>query len=197
MPHLWNRPVAFLLAAALAVGGCSSDLTTEETSSGPFATGGLGASHMARAASSTTAESLATGSTGAAVATATTFIIAKHQASVRQKKVAEERARRAVARLRAERAEPAPTKKKSRAADPEPRATSAGKKKKKKMPRYIAVETVKDERTSPQAKKAIVVWDTQTEEIVGNNVYDVTSPPAIGATAQFETYAAEYVGAGS
>ena len=67
----------------------------------------------------------------------------------------------------------------------------------KKLPRYIAVDTAKDEHTAPQAETAVVIFDTETQEIVGNNVYDVKSTPPVGGTAKFETYTAEYVGNGS
>ncbi len=43
----------------------------------------------------------------------------------------------------------------------------------------------------------MIIWDTQSEEVVGNNVYDVKSPPPVGSTAKFDTYSAEYVGSGS
>jgi hypothetical protein len=42
----------------------------------------------------------------------------------------------------------------------------------------------------------VMIWDTQSETIVGNNVYDVQAPPAVGSTAKFETYSAQYVGSG-
>jgi hypothetical protein len=41
-----------------------------------------------------------------------------------------------------------------------------------------------------------MIWDTQSQEVVGNNVYDVKSPPPVGSTAKFDTYSAEYVGSG-
>ena len=63
--------------------------------------------------------------------------------------------------------------------------------------RYIAVDTEKDEHTAAGAKKSVMIWDTQSQEVVGNNVYDVKSPPAVGSTAKFDTYSAEYVGSGS
>ena len=58
------------------------------------------------------------------------------------------------------------------------------------------MDTAKDEQTSPKAKKAVMIWDTQTESVAGNNVYDVQSTPSVGSTAKFDTYSAEYVGAG-
>jgi hypothetical protein len=42
-----------------------------------------------------------------------------------------------------------------------------------------------------------MIWDTQSESVVGNNVYDVQSTPPVGQTAKFDTYSAEYVGSGS
>ena len=44
------------------------------------------------------------------------------------------------------------------------------------------------------ASKAVIIWDTQSEQIVGNNVYDVESAPPVGQTARFETVSAEYMG---
>ena len=41
-----------------------------------------------------------------------------------------------------------------------------------------------------------MIYDTQSEEFVGNNVYDVQSTPRVGSTAKFDTYSAEYVGTG-
>ena len=63
--------------------------------------------------------------------------------------------------------------------------------------RYIAVDTEKDKNTAAGAKKSVMIWDTQSQEVVGNNVYDVKSPPPVGSTAKFDTYSAEYVGSGS
>jgi hypothetical protein len=100
-------------------------------------------------------------------------VVAKHRATERQRQIAEQRARVYVGRVA---------------------KTSSTTKKKK--PRYIAVDTVKDERTSPKAKKSVMIYDTQSEEFVGNNVYDVQSTPRVGTTAKFDTYSAEYVGTG-
>jgi hypothetical protein len=65
---------------------------------------------------------------------------------------------------------------------------------KRKKTRYIAVDTEKNAQTSPKAKKVVMVWDTQSESLVGNTVYDLQSPPAVGNSIVFTTYAAEYVG---
>ena len=63
--------------------------------------------------------------------------------------------------------------------------------------RYIAVDTEKDAKTSQQAKKSVMVWDTHTQQIANDNVYDVQKSPAVGQTAKFDRYSAEYVGSGS
>ncbi|MDR3406420.1 MAG: hypothetical protein P4L99_28305 [Chthoniobacter sp.] len=67
---------------------------------------------------------------------------------------------------------------------------------KKKLPRYVAVDTVKDKRSAPGTKKDVMIWDTQSEALVSNYVYDVTETPTLGSTSKFETYSAQYIGAG-
>ncbi len=64
----------------------------------------------------------------------------------------------------------------------------------KKKPRYIAVDTHPDDRA--QGSNSVMLWDTQTEEIVGSNVYDVEAPPKIGEVAMWDTLSAQYVGVG-
>jgi hypothetical protein len=60
--------------------------------------------------------------------------------------------------------------------------------------RYLAIDTAPDERGRGTA--SVMLWDTQTEEIVGNNVYDVEVRPKAGEIALWETYTAHYVGTG-
>jgi hypothetical protein len=67
---------------------------------------------------------------------------------------------------------------------------------KKKLPRYIAVDTPTDKRSAPGTKKDVMIWDTQSETFAGNYVYDVANPPSIGSKAKFDTYSAEYVASG-
>jgi hypothetical protein len=188
--HRASLPLASLVTAtALVFSGCS-DLPPGQP--GMFANdAAVAGGSMARAGGTMSAEAQAGGySTGAMVA--------------------QERARVAITRLRKEqeRAITAAPKPKTKAPAPEkPSGAVAMKakevdvtriepKKKKKIPRYIAVDTVKDERTSPQAARAVMIFDTQTQEIVGNDVYDVRSTPPVGGTARFETFTAEYVGSG-
>ena len=156
----------------MTVAGCSN-MSPGENAAVFGSAGGVLAGGIARAAGASTGESIAIGVASGAVIAATTYIIAKHQASERQRRVAEERARIFYAQ--------------------EQRRAEL----KRKKVRYIAVDTEKDAKTSPNAKKSVMIWDTQSEKVVGNNVYDVESTPTVGKTAKFETYSAQYVGSGS
>ena len=111
----------------------------------------------------------------AAVAGLVVYIIERHEASERQKQIAEERARRAYANMSAKRKAQLKAKK----------------------VRYIAVDTEKDAKTSQQAKKSVMVWDTDKHQIANDNVYDIQKSPPVGQTAKFDRYSAEYVGSGS
>lgn len=59
----------------------------------------------------------------------------------------------------------------------------------------IAVDTQADNRL--QGSRAVMLWNTQTQRFVGNNVYDISSPPAKGQVAQWGSTTARYVGSGS
>ncbi len=166
--------IALTTSIALLVAGCEN-MTPGENAAVFGGGAGILAGSLARAAGMSTGESVAVGLAAGAVVGMTTYIIAKHQATERQRKIAEQRARVYYGRL-------APQKKVAL---------------KKKKVRYIAVDTVKDEKTSPKAKKSVMIWDTQSESLVGNSVYDVQSTPSVGSTAKFDTYSAEYVGSGS
>lgn len=114
----------------------------------------------------------------AAVAAGAAYVIAKHQATERQRKIAEQRARIYMARL-----------------EKQQQAAAQASAKKPKKPRFIAVQTEKTEQN--QGKAAVMVFDTQTNEVVGNNVYDMKSTPQVGQTAKFDTYSAQFVGTGN
>ena len=120
-------------------------------------------------------------------------ILATHEASVKQRAVAEQNGRRAVAKLQARIAaqEKAP-----------PRVKPSGGKKPalasrspRKLPRVIAIVTEKDSQTDGKAAKAIMLFDTHSQQIVGNKVYDIESEPRPGEEVRFETHAANYLGA--
>lgn len=114
----------------------------------------------------------------AALAAGGAYVIAKQQASERQRKIAEQRARLYMA-------ERAAAQKK---------AQTAGTKTPKKA-RFIAVKTVKED--SSKGSSQVMIFDTQSNQVVGNNVYDLKSSPKVGQTSKFDTYTAEYVGTGS
>jgi len=114
-------------------------------------------------------------SAAAAAAFIVVYIIQVHQASERQREIANSRARHAYGSM-------------------SPKRKAALKSKKV---RYIAVDTEKNEKTSPDAKKSVMVWDTEKQEVASGNVYDVKKSPAVGETAKFDKYSAEYVGSGS
>ncbi len=124
--------------------GCA-DLTPLQNAGVFGAASGATAGGIARASGASTGESVAIGAATGAVVAAVTYIIAKHQATERQHRIAEERAQRAYARMTAERKA----------------------KMKARKTRYIAVDTEKNEQTSPEAKKSVMIWDTQSEEVVG------------------------------
>lgn len=148
----------------------------------------------------------------------------RYQATEYQRKVAEQRARafvaaqrQAIAKAKAKApAKPKPTPKAIVKTEPPSKPSKPGAKptkpekpekpkpepapvveeKPKELPRYIAVDTVKDKRASPKAKKVVMIWDTHSESLVSNNIYEVENPPPVGAKTKFETYSAEYIGAG-
>jgi tetratricopeptide (TPR) repeat protein len=61
--------------------------------------------------------------------------------------------------------------------------------------RYIVVDTVR-EKDSVGAK-SLMIYDTQTQQVIGDNVYDVKAAPKPGQVSKFDTFDAEYVGTGA
>jgi hypothetical protein len=119
---------------------------------------------------SSTAERIVT----AAVIAITIYSIARYEATERQRQVAEVRARQSYARMSAK-----------RRADMKARKV-----------RYIAVDTERGQKTSPKAKKTVMIYDTQTNRVASNTAYDVEKAPSVGTTAKIDSYSAEYVGSG-
>jgi hypothetical protein len=110
----------------------------------------------------------------AVVVAATIYFIARYEATEHQRQVAEQRARQSYARM------------------PEKRRESM----KARKVRYIAVDTEKGQKTSPKAKKTVMIYDTQTQKVATNVAYDVEKAPAPGSTTKIDNYSAEYVGSG-
>jgi hypothetical protein len=103
---------------------------------------------------------------GAGLLAGITYAIARYEATSRQRDVAERNAHRAFATHRADL--------------------------RGRNVRYIAVRTSRSMRSSGGA--SCMLWDTQTQQLVGNNVYDCQNAPAPGSTTKFDSYSAEYVG---
>jgi hypothetical protein len=131
-------------------------------------TSGALAAGVAKATGASNAQAAAIGlGTGAAVGTIA-YIVAKHEATERQRRIAEERARLAYERMSAERR--AQVKKR----------------------RYIAVSTVQEK--DDKGAKSVMIYDTESKQVVGNSVYDVKTAPKEGAVQKYDSYSAEYVG---
>jgi hypothetical protein len=105
--------------------------------------------------------------TGAAVG-AIAYVIAKHEATERQRRIAEERARLAYERMSAER------------------------KARVQKRRYIAVSTVQEK--NDKGAKSVMIYDTESKQVVGNSVYDVKTAPKDGEVQKYDSYSVEYVG---
>jgi hypothetical protein len=121
-----------------------------------------------------------------ALAAGATYVIAKHQATERQRRVAEQRARLYMAQREA-------AEKQARTASTQ----RSGKKSSgtSKQSRFIAVKTEKEDFNKGQS--AVMIFDTQSNQVVGNKVYDLKTSPKVGQTSKFDTYTAQYVGSGS
>jgi hypothetical protein len=160
---------AAVLVSGLLLTGCEN--LSPATNGVLFGTGaGTLAGGIAKAAGASNSQAVAIGlATGAAVG-ATAYIIAKHQATERQRRIAEERARLAYQSA------------------PPPRRAQYQKS------RYIAVDTVREEDAS--GTKSVMIYDTQTQQVVGNDVYDLKQSPQEGTISKYDTYSAEYVGGG-
>jgi hypothetical protein len=163
------KTVAMLLVLSLAVAGCEN-VSPETTGVITGVIAGTAAGGIAKAAGASDSQAVAIGLGTGAAAGAIAYVIAKHEATERQRRIAEERARLAYERMSAERR--AEVKKR----------------------RYIAVATVREQNS--KGAKSVMVYDTQTEQVVGNNVYDVKSAPKDGQVSKFDTYSAEFVGTG-
>jgi len=159
-----------VLVSGLILSGCENMSPQTQGTLAGLGAGAL-AGGVAKAAGMSDSSAVAIGmATGAAVGYGV-YVLAKHQATERQRRVAEERARLAYQQMSAQR----------RAAV--------------KKHRYIAVPTVR-ERDSKGAQ-SVMVYDTQTQQIVGNNVYDVKQAPKAGTVSKYDTYTAEYMGGGA
>jgi len=170
MNALLIKASAALLVSGLLLTGCEN--LSPAANGALFGTGaGALAGGIAKAAGANTSQAVAIGLATGAVVGVTAYIIAKHKATERQRRIAEERARLAYQSA------------------PPPRKAQYRKS------RYIAVDTVREKDSS--GAKSVMIYDTQTEQVVGNDVYDVKQSPKEGTISKFDTYSAEYVGTGT
>jgi hypothetical protein len=170
MNALFLRSTAALFAAGVILTGCEN--MSPETSgvlSGLAAGAAVGG--LAKAAGASNSTAVTAGMAAGAAVGAVVYILAKHEATERQRRVAEERARLAYERM------------------PEGRRAQVRRR------RYIAVPTVRESNST--GENSVMIFDTQSQQMVGNNVYDVKNAPHDGQVSQFDTYSAEYVGGGT
>lgn len=197
---LWRTAVSIVVCAALA--GCAGGPSFAELFDDSAAGEG-------------------TGIQGAALVRAV-VIIARHQATPQQRAAAVRNAEAAIAKMEREIAASRPksvakkktTPRKKTAATSEPSGGSKPKKlasapapepepepepepvkPAKKLPARIAVKTIKDEKTAPDAEAAVMIYDVQARRIVGNEVYDIEDEPRPNETVKFDTAVVRYVGA--
>jgi hypothetical protein len=100
--------------------------------------------------------------------TARYYWVAKYAATPQQREVATVRARAAVQKMAKRHVKP--------------------------KSRYIAVPTKRDARAKTATN--VMIFDTQSEQIVSNDVYDLNARPPTNQVIRFETYSASFVSAG-
>ncbi len=155
-------------AACLLLSGCEG-MTSGESAATVGAVSGVAAGLIGSAAGLNTGQAAALGAGVGLLAAGITYAVAEHQASERQKAVAEANARRAYARLSAEKK--AAVRRRSR---------------------YIAVRTERSRESKGQA--SCMVYDTERGKVVNNTVYDCKDTPPRDSTVKFASYNATYVG---
>ncbi len=161
------RAAGLPLAAALALTGCSN-LTPGENAAVAAAATGLAVGLPLALTGVNPAVTIPVTAGAAVLAGGGTYLIARNQASKRQRQVAEERARTYAART----------------GEFSKRST-----------RYIAVRTEDGGRS--QGKAQVMIYDIHTGTIVGDTVYDMQSVPPVGEMGNFGGYTARYIGTGA
>lgn len=139
---------------------------------------GGGGAAMANGAAAASGETVRTGSISTPLIAGTVTVIAEHQATARQAQLTTERATAWLTRNHV------------------PATRLTHRHHPRQARRYIAVDTSGDGRSSPQARRSVMIFDTEAQRVVGNSVYDVQTPPDLGTIARFDTYAAQYIGTG-
>ncbi len=68
---------------------------------------------------------------------------------------------------------------------------------KKKKIHYLAVPTVRSNKTSADAKEVVMIWDIPRDTLVNKQVYETETEQPAGKLASFDNIQAEYIGSGS
>lgn len=168
MKPLIIQLTAATLSASFLFSGCAG-MTPGESAASVGTVSGIAAGLLGSAAGLNSGQAAALGAGVGLLAAGITYAIAKHEADERQRQVAEANARRVYLAQSAER----------KAAI-------------RKRGRYIAVKTSRNEKSTGAA--SCMVFDTETQKVVGNTVYDCKEAPKPGSTAKFDSYNATYVG---
>lgn len=168
----WRTYAVWLVILSFLLNGCA-DITPGQNAA-IFGVGAAGARILVGALThedmrSVIPQALAI---GAAVGYMT-YVIAKHQATERQARIAAQRARIYQGRL--------------------VRNTTPAKRKPRS--RYVAVDAPRDGNCKGEA--SVMIYDTETKTLVSNEVYDLKSRPQVGHVSKFEEYNAEYIATGS
>lgn len=129
---------------------------------------------------------LAVGAGAGLLAGGAAFIYSKQQATARQRQIALQNARAAEARMIAQ-------QNKARSSSSSGTQVAKSKKAPASIPKLIAVDTVTSSQ-SPTGTKPVMLYDTQSRKIVGNDVFNLKSQPAVGSNKKFDTMTAQYVG---
>jgi len=161
------------LAVILTTTGCSN-MTPEQNAGVWGVVGGTVVGGLASAAGMKPGAAIATGAAAGAIIAVTAYVISKHQATERQRQIAEERAEEAFARM--------PARQKDSMA--------------RKKVRYVAVATEKSPNASPKTKQSVMIVDAQSKKVVDNEVYDVENSLPADETVKIEDKTVEYVGTG-
>lgn len=186
-----HNGAALVVAGSIGVSGCSN-LTPGENAAlaGGIVGLAVGIPLAAAGVNPRLAAPLTVGA--AALAAGGAYLYAKHQADKEQRRIAEARARLYLAQRAEEQEREAARRTASSSSSSS--SSTASKKAPKKEARYIAVDTEK--REGYEGDKAVMIYDTESKRLVGNDVYDVKKPK-VGGVAKYDSVSAEYVADGT
>lgn len=161
----------------LSLTSCTSDPSLNR-GLGAGAIAGLGVTAIELARGATTEDALKRGAIAGTVTAIVVTIVEKRRASDQQQRLAQSRAEAEMRRRNSSQSKRTYSQN-SRTA-PKPKQ------------RYLAVETSTDQRTTSSAKN-VMIYDTRSNKLVSNDVYDIKKAPKHGQVAKFESYNAEYI----